>query len=239
MQEGAQSVASIGTSLNAEKDILATALSCIVWENIFVGEGLNNKVDNKFLRPIFMQLKGIYVDGVVHPSQKISGGILQKLVIKFNVPKARKNAKKAYADGLVLFPALWERHQRDRAIKPVTAANIPIKPITFCFSNVITGLVILPVFQELKGKLLNKNQLQEKLAQDQLIWESLLKSTTTCVFSCTAAIPMSLSLESLIHLNSSRLRLSTERFLLRFSRIYLQTWRAHYRGGSCLGITVT
>ena len=35
----------------------------------------------------------------------------------------------------------------------------------------ITGLVILPVFQELKGKSLDKNQLQEKLAQDQSIWE--------------------------------------------------------------------
>ena len=171
VQEGAQSAASIRVFSKAVNEILAAALPCIVWEDIVVGAGSNNKVDNKIQRPTFTQLEGIRVDGKVHPTQKISGDILQKLAIKFNIPKARKNAKKANADGLVLFRARQERHKRDGTSEPVTAANVPIKPNTFHFSNVITGSVILPVFQELKGKSLDKSQLQEKLAQDQLIWE--------------------------------------------------------------------
>jgi hypothetical protein len=71
MQEGAQSVASIGTSLKAANDIMAAALSCIVWEDIVVGAGSDNKVNNKIARPTFTQLEGIRVDGVVHPTQEL------------------------------------------------------------------------------------------------------------------------------------------------------------------------
>ena len=61
-------------------------------------------------------------------------------------------------------------HKWDGTIEPVTTANVLIKVKSFCSANVMIGLVILPLFQELKGKSLDKSQLQEKLAQDQLLW---------------------------------------------------------------------
>ncbi len=64
-------------------------------------------------------------------------------------------------------------------------------------------------------------------------------STTTGKTSHTATMPMSLSLKSLIHLNSSPSHMNTGRFMLSSLRISLPTWRTHYRGGSCLGTTAT
>ena len=103
VQQGAKSAASIPALSKEINEILAAALPRIVWEDIVVGAGSNNKVDNKIQRPTFTQLEGIRMDGKVHPTQRINGDIIQKLAIKFNVPKARKNAKKANADGLVFY----------------------------------------------------------------------------------------------------------------------------------------
>jgi hypothetical protein len=167
VQEGTQSVAHNGGSSNASK-IVASALTRIVWEDIIVGAGPNYKGDNKIAKPLFTQLKGIRVNGILHVIQNINADVIQKIALKFNLPNVRSNVKKANADGLVDFRARQEMHKRDGTIKAVTAANVQIN--SFHFTNIITGSEILPVFQRLKGKSLDKSQLQEKLAQDQLLW---------------------------------------------------------------------
>jgi hypothetical protein len=90
VQEGAQSAASIGSSLKAANDIAAAAISRIVLEDIVVGSGLNNKVDNKIARPSFTQLKGIYMDRVVHPTQKLMVKFYKSLPLNSTYQKQGK-----------------------------------------------------------------------------------------------------------------------------------------------------
>ena len=77
-------------------------------------------------------------------------------------------------DTVIEHRACMEKHQRDGTTEPANTAAGANKPIKFniCrFANVITGTVMAPILQHERGKALTKDEMQEKLSQDQLIWE--------------------------------------------------------------------
>ena len=56
-----------------------------------------------------------------------------------------------------------EVQQKNRTLELVTVSNFLIVIVAFCFANVMAGVVMLPIIQQ-RAKLLDKNDLQEKLA---------------------------------------------------------------------------
>ena len=57
---------------------------------------------------------------------------------------------------------------------PDIVANIAIRLDMFCFANMITGAVILPMFQTIKGNTLLKSLLQDKIASDEELWQAVI-----------------------------------------------------------------
>ena len=77
------------------------------------------------------------------------------------------------------------------------------------------------------------------MAQDQLIWEKFAyeyNDRRNLLYGRHAheSVPRNLDPSEF-----EPIALEHWKIFAQFLRTYLQTWRTHYRGGSCLGITVT
>jgi len=153
---------------------LAAKDNLIAWEDIISSVGQTNKVKNSTKCTEFTRLQGIMVNGHLLASSVISLTILRKIGSKLGISGSRTNNKQAMCEALVQHRAQKEQQKVNGtldAVDPSSGALIRIN--TTRYLNVIHGEKMKEKIASMGAKL-TKQELENKLAADQTLHETIL-----------------------------------------------------------------
>ena len=103
---------------------------------------------------------------------------LRKFGMNFSIPASRSKSKQAMANALVTYRAGKEQQEVSGTLEVTDKNNIPIRFNTKRYLNVLFSEVMKPQLAR-RGKSLNKQQLQDKLATDQEFFFGFLDKYNT------------------------------------------------------------